>query len=110
MSIKNLFKELGFTKDSNNFLKSYHAGLEIKVMLDKDSWFVMPLINVAKLPAPEGLPIDRLIKLELYWPENSYNPEKHTAYGQASDLSAFKMCYANIIELFVRIAKFYDIK
>ncbi len=110
MGIENLLQESGFEKKDGAFLKLCHKGLAVSVLVDKDGWFIMPLIDIAKLPAPEGLPTDRWINFELYWPENSFNAERHTACGRAWDLSAFKNCYTSILELFSRIAKFYDIR
>ena len=108
MGVENLLQEFGFRKNSDAFLKSFHEGLAIRVLVDSEGWFAMPLVDVAKLPAPEGLPPSRLIRCEVYWPENSFNYKEHTASGTASDLSAFRIGYKNIEYFFERIAKFYE--
>ena len=110
MGLEKLLQEFRFSKDSDGFMKSFHAGLAMRVLVDSEGWFAMPLIDVAKLPAPEGLPPNRLIRCEVYWPENSYNIKEHTASGTSSDLSAFRAGYRNIENFFERIAKFYEFK
>ena len=91
------------------YAKKYPAGLQVQVRLAGSEWAIMPVIDVRELPPPEAMPIPSLLKWEIYWPENSFEPLKHTWNGNANDLKKLRETYINILELFRKISVFYGL-
>ncbi len=93
----------------SRYVKPYHAGLQVQVIVAGSEWAIMPLIDIAELPPPEALPIPSLLKFEIYWPENSFAPGKHTWNGNSGDFEKLRSTYINILELFRKISVFYGL-